>query len=236
MTTGLQMPESALRRKLVHGFFEDFDHLVSADRWTSVDGDSGASATVGDTRGGVLDLVTGATDNNEAYVHTTAELFKFVDNKPIVWGARLKYSEANTDDANVIVGMVEGAGADTLVDDGGGPPADYDGFVLFKEDGETDWMAEVSAGTTQKNKRTNSTAANTNFVWIEAEFNPITSTEAVFAFWVDGKQVEDTDGDKFTLRLDYSSTNEFAFVVGVKAGGGNSETLNVDAGYAYQKR
>ena len=114
--------ELAMKRKQF-GFFEDFETFVTGDLFTDTSADSGATIAVGDAAGGVNVLTTGATDNNEAYLLTTKELFKFAANKPLLFEARIQYAEANTDDANVCLGFMDAVGANSILDDGAGPKA-----------------------------------------------------------------------------------------------------------------
>src|SRR3954462_13666997 len=122
MTKLLTLPD-ALENRREFGFFDDFEWYLSPHRWTSVLTDSG-TASVGDAAGGILALVASdgtVADNDEAYARTTNELFKFANNKPLLFEARLQFPEANTDDANVLVGLIDAAAANTIVDDGAGP-------------------------------------------------------------------------------------------------------------------
>lgn len=132
-----------------YGFFEDFLDFVSGDLFTDTSGDSGAAVANVDAAGGQVTLTTGATDNNECYLLTTKELFLFAANKPARGRWRFKHTEANTDDANIAFGFMNAVGADSILDNGGGPKASYSGAVVFKVDGGTKWNAEVSIAGTQ---------------------------------------------------------------------------------------
>ena len=159
MTTNLLcLPDSYYKAPLVHGFSDDFNELVTGDRWTSIAADTGASVAMTDAVGGRVALVTGATDNNEAYIHTTSELFLPAANKPILVRAQLQFAEANTDDANVIFGLINAAAANDLQDNGAGPRASYDGAVFYKVDGGTRWQVESSNAGTQVTTDTEYTA------------------------------------------------------------------------------
>ena len=177
-------------------------------------------------------------DNNEAYVESTNELFKFADDKPLTFEARVQYAEAATDDANILVGLMDAPGANSLIDNGGGPKATYDGAVFFKEDGQTVWSVESSnAGTqvstqlTAANSLDNSakTAGGTAYQTLRIEVQPLTSADAEVRFFIDGVHVA-----KHSISL--SGLAEMALVAGVKAGGANSEVLSVDYIGCYQLR
>lgn len=234
----ISLPDEALLGRRAHGFFDDFDHLVTGDRWTDTSADSGASVAVADAVGGVASLVTGGTNNNEAYLHSTAELFKFADAKPLVVETRLQYAEANTDDANVMFGLIDNVAADTLQDDGAGPKSNYAGALFFKADGDTLWSVEYSNGATQQTvqltaanslDRVDHTAGGADYATLRIEFAPYGGVGDVRFF------LNDSLVYAFTS-VSYSNATEMEVAVGLKAGGANSETANVDYVFAYQAR
>jgi hypothetical protein len=234
----LELPDELHLARLSYGFLDDFTHLVTGDLWTDTSGDSGASAAVADGVKGVVALVTGATDNNEAYLHQTAETFKFADDKPLIFEALVQFAEANTDDANVMVGLKDAWAADSILDDGAGPAASYSGAVFFKVDGGTRWNVEYSNGATQETAELTAansldgiakTAGGAAYQRLRIEFQPH-GTVGDVKFFIDDQHV-------YTFaNVSYSSATDMEAGFGVKAGGANSETLNVDYAYARQKR
>lgn len=220
------------------GFFEDFLEFVTGDLFTDTSADSGATIAASDAAGGVAVLTTGGTDNNEAYLLTTKELFKFANNKPLVFESRVQYAEANTDDANVCMGFMDAVGADSILDNGAGPKASYSGAVFFKVDGGTNWNVETSLAGSQTTTeltaansldKTAKTAGGASYATFRIEAIPISSTQAEVSFWIDGVHVA-------KHLLTYTSATEMMAFVGVKAGGSNSEVVNVDYIAAYQTR
>lgn len=134
----MQMPESIEKRRQF-GVHDDFDHYVSADTFTTVASDSG-TVTVSDAVGGILLIHPSdgtIADNDETYVRTTAEIFKFADDKPLFIEVLLQYAEAATNAANIAVGFMDAVSANSLQDNGGGPKASYSGAVIYKVDGGT---------------------------------------------------------------------------------------------------
>lgn len=233
----LDLPDALVKGRRAAGFFDDFDDYVSGRRWTtSGDTGTGASAAVdADGVGGLLTLTTGATDNNEAYLLTTNELFKIVADKPLLFEALIDYDEANTDDANVACGFMDAVGADSILDNGAGPKASYSGAVIFKVDGETVWQFETSIGgtqTTTKSKHTAGGAAQE----LRIEIRPINSTEAEAIPFIDGAQMRDANDKLIKHTITFASATEMNAFVGAKAGGANSEVVNVDYVAAYQLR
>ncbi len=230
MTKLLQLSDPVkLRRQF--GLFDDFTEYADTQRFTKTAADAGSSVALDAAGvGGVLQLVTGATNNNEAYVESTAELFKFAADKPLRLDARVQYSEAATNAANVIVGLMDAPGANTLLDDGGGPKASYSGAVFFKEDGQTVWSAESSIGSSQTTTQLTAansldgsphTAGGSGYQDLSIEFQPNTSTEGEIRFWINDVLVA-------KHAISFGSATEMTVFAGVKAGGANSETLNID--------
>lgn len=226
-----------------HVIEDDFTEDLESNRWVATTGSGdGGSATVGDAVGGVLAILTNAQDNTEEYVESANETFKFAANKPLRFRARVQFTEASTNKANIIVGLMDAVAADALVNDGGGPKSSYSGAVFFKEDGQTLWSVEASISTTQTTAQL--TAANTLtgksytagtasgvYKWLQIEFNPISSTSAEIVFNIDGEDVYKMVGNFIT------NATEMQIVLGAKAGGASAnETLNVDFVSCIQKR
>jgi len=228
MTKLLELPDQLkLRRQF--GFFDDFDTYVTTQRWTTTADAGGSQALDADGVGGLLAITTGSVDNDEAYVESTVELYKFDADKPIVFEARVQYTEAATDAANILLGLMDAVGADSLQDDGAGPKASYSGAVLFKSDGATVWNCESSIGSSQVTTVTEQTAGGSTSQTLRIEFQPITSTDGEIRFFID---------DAFVAKhsLTFTSATEMAIVLGAKAGSANGETLNVDYVACYQLR
>jgi hypothetical protein len=169
-------------------------------------------------------------DNDEAYLGWTNKNIVPTNLKPIVFQAVLQFTEGNTDDVNVIAGLLSTSAANALLDDGGGPPASYSGLVFFKVDGDTVWQVETSVGGTQTTTRLISTtsldqrtktAGGTAKQTLRIEFIPYTSTLADVLFFIDGILVA-------KHQWTYTSVVAVAPVVGLKNGAATTvETLNV---------
>lgn len=237
----LLVPENVRQMHLTHGIADDFDHYVSADIWTSVLTDSGTVAA-GDAAGGVITLTPSdgtVADNDEAYVKSTAELFLFAANKPIVAEARIKFTELSTNKANVAFGLMNAVAANSLVDDGGGPPSSYSGAVFFKVDGDTTWNAESSDSTTQKTTTLTSdisldktTKTSGGGTWQILRITAIPTGDGLidFQFEIDGVLVA------VHKNRSYANATEMNVFVGVKNGSANNQTLLVDYIRCHQSR
>ena len=227
----LAPPDTSFRLK--HRIFDHFHTFSSGQLFTSVLTDSGTNQA-NDAAGGVLTLQPSdgtVADNDEAYVKSTKEVFLFANNKPLYLEAKLKWTEANTDDANVLFGVLDAVAANSLVDNGGGPPSSYAGAVFYKIDGETVWTVEVSDGSTQWTKKLDAsgsldgiakTCGAGTYQTLRIEAVPISSTKMDVSFFIDGVLVYKVKD------ATYANATEMNLAFGLKNGGANQETLYID--------
>jgi hypothetical protein len=201
------------------------------------------TATISDGVNGVLALSPGAADNDEIYLCTSTELFKFLDQKPFYMEARLYWAEAATDDANVAVGFKDAVAADSILDDGGGPAASYSGAMFFKTDGSTTWQVETSVGATQTTKtldadgaidktvhRAGNASGGAVYEILRIEVHPYTSTQVRIEFYI-GRQTATSDWNLQHVRTIYQTlagATEMQAFIGLKNGSANAETINID--------
>jgi hypothetical protein len=114
-------------------FFHDFYSLnvlaTTGDFVVTKDGS--VAGSVLDRAGGWAQIVSDVNDNDEFYLASIGESWLFASGKPLWFEAKVELTEANVDDANIIVGLLDANGANTLLDNGGGPPASYSGACFF---------------------------------------------------------------------------------------------------------
>lgn len=219
-------------RRLEYVEDDDFQQYVTGDSLTLVASDSGTAA-VQDAAGGVI-LISPSdgtvADNDETYLKGTKETFLFAADKPLEFRSRLKFTEANTDDANVIVGIKDAVAANTLQDNGAGPPASYSGAVFFKVDGGTVWWFETSIGTSQVTTQIADVANAGDGTYREFAilFRPITATTGEIVPLIDGVQCRDTNGVPIKHAITFTNATEMQRCVGAKNGDTNHEQLYVD--------
>lgn len=215
--------------------FDDFDKFDAVERWT-LTADAGATGLQDidpDGVGGIMVLTCDGDDNDEAYIETK-ELFKFAADKPLVYETRVQYAEADVDDANILIGMLDAPGADSLVDDGGGPKASYSGAVFFKVDGGTKWVLETSIGSAQTTTTLEDTAGGASFHTLRIEVLPVSATVCDVIPYIDTaggqdfKQCRDANGNLVKHQVLVASATEMAAAFGVKAGGAAEEALSID--------
>ena len=211
-------------------FFDDFytyDATATVGDYAAVS--DGGTVVQTDAAGGVLSVPTGGTDNNETYISSMAEVFVFNTTKKLWFEAKINLTEANTDDANIIVGLSDTVAANSLLDNGAGPMASYDGAVWFKVDGGTVWQFETSNAGTQ----VTTASAGT--------FTSATDYRLGFTYdyqdGVTGRVVPYLDGVAGAGHdITISGLQEMHILFGAKAGGGNAETLLVDYVKVVQER
>ena len=246
MTTKLiNVPSYVHDRRLAHGFFDDFDSFNTADMWTVV-ADTGGAQACTDAANGILSIATDGDDNDEAYITSTNEIFLVAAGKPVYIEARLQFTEAATDDANVIFGVAQEAGANILVDNGAGLATTMDGAAFYKVDGGTRWQVGSSNATSQTTSDTGSTAGGASYQTLAIAIQPVTSVDAEVYFWIDESGGSDliacrTNGanprtPSIKHNLTITGLLEMHVVCGAKAGGANAETVLVDYITAWQKR
>ena len=194
-------------------------------------GFTGAGSVETSGRGGILALTTSTTDNNASSLTPDTKFAVLAAGKPIHFGCRLQFAEANTNTANVFVGLFSGSVAAAMGSDGAGPPADYSGFCFFKADGSTLWSVEGSVSTSQTTLELTAqasldslakTAGSASYQHLEIEVLPKTTTKADVIFTIDGIVVA-----KFT-DFTYTSIASMAPVVLVRTGGTVAESVLID--------
>lgn len=220
---------------------DDFTHFVDGDQWTMLDADTGATvAEDADGVNGVVTLTTGATDNNEANLATSNEVLLFAAGKPMrgIW--YIQYAEANTDDANVAVGFADAPGANLLQDDGAGVSTSLNSAALiYKLDGGTVWRCYTENNGSSTDTVSTATAGGADYQKLEIIARAIDGSidEYEVTFFVDNVALRDSNNNEIKHTVSYTSATQMDVVAGyVKAGGANSEVLDVDYVTVAKKR
>lgn len=231
-------------RRHTWGFEEEFVDDIDSTRYTVTATDSGTGAVAGGF-GGILPLVASdgtVADNDETYVESVNEYVTFAANCPWHLCGWIQFTEANVDDANIAFGLATGPGANTLVDNGAGIDTSLTSVaVIYKVDGSNVWKCTAGGSAAQQvaNVKTSINPASPGVAgitgpwqWVEIIHTPISSTTGKVTFRVDGQDLMESDGAGNTKRIEllvtYSGSTTMAWFAGVKNGGANLETLNVD--------
>jgi len=215
----------------VHEYVKDFNDLETDDFATVGTGTPTIATT--DAKGGVLSIATQPTVpalNDEVYYSSLRELFLF-DNPGKIWfEARVKLTEANVDDANIVVGLSNNVGAGLLIDGSGGILATgVDGALFFKRGNTTVWQYVTSNNTpiatdTDIGDFDDATWTKLGFVYV-----PGNSTTGTIIYGLNNVRA---GAHEITL----TGLEEMHVVFGVKTGGANLETLLVDYVRVIQER
>ncbi len=247
--------------KLLHEFQEymkndtffvedDFDHYVTADTWTTTATNSGSIA-VSDGASGIVKINPSdgsEADNDETYLHSTAETFLFATDKPLLFAVKVRPLADTIASINLIIGLKDAVAADSVLDDGAGPAASYSGALFAKLDGGTKWVCESSISTSQTTVTTEHTVGNNAWDILIIETLPISSTLTEVHYYSadvqsDGSfslaEVGKTAVGKQIVAQTITHTNatEMEVCLGCKAGAGSdTEYLDVDWVYCAQRR
>ncbi len=224
-----------------YGFWDDFDKgTLTGDLWTILEADAGSVVNEVDAAGGHLDLITGTVDENETYLFTVKELFKFAENKPMEAVCRLAFAQGNTSKINVMFGFASAGAANHLQDAGAGPLATYSGAVFFVEELQTEWSVETSLGTTQETTRLTTVNSKdklskvaaggaTTFHELRIYVNSVSATKAVADFFItQGNAGAAAEVHVFSQEFTYTSATEMDVVVGLKCTSTTTEKITVD--------
>lgn len=221
------------------GVFSDFAEDQLDALFVDTITDTG-TVLMGDAAGGVATLTPSdgtVADNDEAYLASANEVFLVAAGKPIYAAASLKFAEANTDDANIAFGLQNAVGANSIVDDGAGLKVSGSCIGIFKVDGGTVWKCVSSINGTSTVSTSTATAGGTAFQKLEIEVIDFTGTQMKVVFKLDGIPLKDsTTGLDIVHTIAVASATEMQLFAGVKNGGANLETLNVDWMGAWQLR
>lgn len=203
-------------------WYNDFYNFTTTQEGlTSTISDVGSTAIYTTDPNGVIELQcsdASVADNDETYVGGTNVGIYLGASKSLWFEARVKFSEANSDDANIIVGLTStsASAADSLQNNGGGPPANYSGLVWYKVDGGTVWNCEASAGASQTTQT--SVITRESGSWARLGIYVESNVSATFYY----------NGEAKTTISSTLPTSAMSVLIGVKNGDTNEEKLYCD--------
>ena len=219
--------------------YDDFSNYGSGEsHWTNLAADGGVTGFAeGDFEYGRIQGATGATDNNEIMCRSTNEIALFQADGTFIFESRIQWTEVNTDDANVAVGMADAAAANLLSDDGGGDNIAGSGALIFKVDGGTVWRCACEINGTIVETASIQTAGGAAYQLLSIEGRAVDATNYEITYFLDGAALTDASNDPIKHTIAYASATEMRLVPGyVKAGGATAETLNIDFVYYCARR
>lgn len=120
-------------------FFDDFVGMAAiaagaeGDQW-ALASDGGGTATVADAPDGVLELLTGGTDEDGATLSSTPEFVQCQTDKNFFFEIRMKVTEQDSTnyDSSWCVGISDLATVGLMQAAGAGPDASHTGILFFK--------------------------------------------------------------------------------------------------------
>ena len=193
MSKILDLTDNLLQRRRNYEFINDMDDVTSGGRYTTLVA-AGASIVTSNTPGAAATLATGATINTPALVALTNLPFLMTKDLPAFFEARLKYTEAATNKADLFVGFSSLFPADTLSTQGLGPNSSFSGAGFYKLDGQLNWGVMVSNAGVQTlvpltslvaiNKLAAATGVGAYQV-LKIEITNVTATAADVLFYID---------------------------------------------------
>lgn len=186
--------------------------------------DSGGSAVVSDVAGGFCVITNAGADNDESYLSTIAENWKFAASKPLWFEAEL----AGVGEHNFIVGLSDTVGANFLQDTEAGPAASYDGAVFFVDGGAV-WKFETSNAGTQVTTANAGTYTSAATVRLGILFDPNDGTTGKITPYFNG--VAGT-----THNITLAGLEEMHIVFGAKNKTAAAAVLSVDYVQVVQAR
>ena len=200
--------------------------------WSIVAPDGGAP-TAADAPAGRLTLSPSdatAAANDEAYLISARDLFRFAAGKPFVAEVRLQWTDADpeTASANLLFGLLAAAGENSLRDAAAGPPTTFDGAVLFKPAGESVWTAAAAVGTPTRTRTTSPAVGGAAFHTLRIEFTSFSETTGSVVYLIDGMLARDEHGRPITHDVNFTDADPLRLVVGVKNGTAAAEALVLD--------
>lgn len=230
---------AAQRQRDTVEIWEDFINDQADTVFVDTITDTG-TALVGDDVNGVITLTPSdgtVADNDECYIASANEIFKYGTNREIYGAAKLRFTEVSAGVANVAFGFQNAVSANSLIDDAGGPKTSGSTLAIFKVDGGTVWKC-VSAcnGTATTSTSSTSATAATDYVleiWVK-DWDGV-SMEVYFG--VNGAILKDSNGNTIRHTVAIANATEMQVWAGIKLGAAtNNDTLLVDWINAQQTR
>lgn len=238
MTTYTTPASSALSNwRHVAEFFTHFVGLPSELDVTKTN--ASAALTIADAAGGGYGrLTTGATtpaDNNGVFLATQGEIFKFDAQHGFVLRSQLKFTPSGGNTDNILaIGLQNAPTEDNfLTDDGAGPRSDYWGAGIYKVDGGTTWICEVSVGATQVTLDTEIVADGSETTF-EIEYLPAEGDAGYgqVVFRINGEIVRRPGTfarEPFTPQINLTGATEMKGLVGHKTGAASELVVDINA-------
>lgn len=222
------------------GLVDDFLWYVTAHLWTTVATDSGSVAH-GDAACGVITLTPSdgtVTDNDEAYIKSTCEVFKIAAGRVIEGECLLKFTEGATDDVNVGFFFQNAIGANSILDDGAGLKVSGDTFGIYKVDGGLVWRCVSCVNGVSTVSVSGKLSTSSSYQRLGIRIADVDGSTCEVHFLADGQPLLDgTTRRPIVHTVAIASATEMQVGAGVKNGADTTaEALLIDYLGAWQTR
>jgi hypothetical protein len=222
-----RMPQAWIDSTNNISIFDDFVNEALTTLTYSVTKDASMAVTVAGL-GGILTIAGDTTDNDECYLFTQNDIFKPGAGYAIEAKCLMQYSEAATNAANVLFGLVSSPAADLLVDNGAGPRTSGTVIAIYKVDGGTVWRCVTRWGSSTSVLDTVSTTTAGGTAYQELAISVAdggSSGTSVVSFYVDGVQLKDSTGTPIIHYYPNASGTTVSLTAALKQGGTTAEAL-----------
>lgn len=214
-----------------------YEDLSAIGNWSTYFS-NGGNAVVNDGQNGIMTLTaSGGTPaaSDEAYIYSPNQVFVPTTGEPIHCEAMVQYSEVNTNQAGVFVGIASGVSAGALITAlSAGIRTTGTVIGFYKTTGSLFWsvIAQINGGTAITCLTTIPAGIST-YTRLSFDIFDTLTTGSTVTFRVDGQvaRVAATPQVPFTALITLAGANLGSLVVGIKNGAtvtSGGESLNVD--------
>ena len=215
-----------------------FTNDVASTEITATTTDAGTVA-VNDGLGGIITLTPSdgtVADNDEVYIATANQLFQFAVNRPLFGICRLKFTETTSSVYNAGFGFQNAVGANTLIDDGGGPKVSGSTLAIVKIDNTTVWRCYSACNGVATVSISTKTAISTDFQVLEIDcIDANDNTNMTVCFYVNDEPLRDSTGARIRHSVPIANSALMSMWAGAKLGAAtNNDLLLVDYWHGQQ--
>lgn len=213
---------------------EDFLISPSALSWVSLNDGATGTDIHQDAVGGVMSLVTAASNNDYKVYRSVRKFFKFASGKEFAAEMRFKLTEATTNDSAWWLMVTDTTTTGGMQTGTSGPLASYDGATIWKDQDAMTVNFEVSNAGSQSTLAAFAGCGSGSWSRAAFYFDGVSKFTPYFS---NDDGVSWTTGTPQVIRPSLTGMDEGYLLFGVKAGpGGAAETLEVDFVQAQQLR
>lgn len=214
--------------------FDDFVSFTDAQLWTVAVAGTGTAVHDGSTGQSAVELF-GTAANDAAVLATTHEIFKFIASKSMVYEARVKTADVDTDDGMWAFGFADALAATTMADSTGAITA-TDAALIYKLPDTTVYAFHTEINGTAVSSVSDTTRSVTDWQTLRIEILPRSSTVFEARPYVDGVQLKTSAGVPIKHDITLGTATELDMGGLIKTNDAADFSLFVDYIYAAQLR